>query len=291
MHLHSQRQGKLRWDDDLAAFVPSTVVPNQQTIGSGRGSFELEDCLAEGISAGASAAIAAGFSPEIRRSRRSAGLGEPKASAPTRQLWLVPGQTGTPDDWHHHFVDFQRDQSVADVLRSTGAGMRSVEHIKRYTSISTANDQGKTSGVNAIGVIAAALRQAGEASRGHRRHRHHHLPGTVHPGGVRGTRRTPARRTVRPRPRHLHPPLARRPGRPVRGRRAVEAPLVLPAGRRGHGRRGAARMRRRPRIRGLHGRHHPGQDRNPRQGRRRVPQPDLHQRVQEARARVPPATA
>ena len=63
-------------------------------------------------------------------------------------------------------MDFQRDQSVADVLRSTGAGMRSVEHIKRYTSISTANDQGKTSGVNAIGVIAAALRQAGEASRG-----------------------------------------------------------------------------------------------------------------------------
>ncbi|MET4135423.1 2Fe-2S iron-sulfur cluster-binding protein [Pseudarthrobacter sp. PvP090] len=167
VHLHSQRQGKLRWDDELAAFVPSTVVPNQQTIGSGRGSFELEDCVAEGISAGTSAAIAAGFNPE------NAGavvdplvFSEPKASAPTRQLWLVPGQSGTPEDWHHHFVDFQRDQSVADVLRSTGAGMRSVEHIKRYTSISTANDQGKTSGVNAIGVIAAALRQAGEASRG-----------------------------------------------------------------------------------------------------------------------------
>ncbi|MDR7085154.1 NADPH-dependent 2,4-dienoyl-CoA reductase/sulfur reductase-like enzyme, partial [Arthrobacter ginsengisoli] len=162
VHLHSQRQGKLRWDDELAAFVPSTVVPNQQTIGSGRGSFELDDCLAEGISAGASAAIAAGFASAVEPSV----LGEPKASAPTRQLWLVPGQDGGPDDWHHHFVDFQRDQSVADVLRSTGAGMRSVEHIKRYTSISTANDQGKTSGVNAIGVIAAALRQAGEASRG-----------------------------------------------------------------------------------------------------------------------------
>ncbi|MDN6179248.1 MAG: ferredoxin, partial [Micrococcaceae bacterium] len=56
-----------------------------------------------------------------------------------------------------HFVDLQRDQTVADVVRSTGAGMRSVEHIKRYTSISTANDQGKTSGVAAIGVIAAVL--------------------------------------------------------------------------------------------------------------------------------------
>jgi sarcosine oxidase subunit alpha len=162
VHLHSQRQGKLRWDEELAAFVPSTVVPNQQTIGSGRGSFELADVLAEGVSAGAAAAIAAGFASEAQPTT----LGEPKASAPTRQLWLVPGQAGTPDDWHHHFVDFQRDQSVADVLRSTGAGMRSVEHIKRYTSISTANDQGKTSGVNAIGVIAAALRTAGEASRG-----------------------------------------------------------------------------------------------------------------------------
>ena len=43
------------------------------------------------------------------------------------------------------------------MLRATGAGMRSVEHIKRYTSISTANDQGKTSAVNAIGLIATAL--------------------------------------------------------------------------------------------------------------------------------------
>ncbi|MFJ6302336.1 sarcosine oxidase subunit alpha family protein [Pseudarthrobacter oxydans] len=162
VHLHSQRQGKLRWDDELAAFVPSTVVPNQQTIGSGRGSFDLADCLAEGISAGAAAAIDAGFASAVA----PLVMAEPKASAPTRQLWLVPGETGTPDDWHQHYVDFQRDQSVADVLRSTGAGMRSVEHIKRYTSISTANDQGKTSGVNAIGVIAAALRTAGEASRG-----------------------------------------------------------------------------------------------------------------------------
>ena len=159
VHLHSQRQGKLRWDDELAGFVPSSVVKDQQVVGSGRGSYELADCLAEGISAGAAAAIAAGFSTDVVPSELKA----PVASAPTRQLWLVPGQTGNAGEWRHHFVDFQRDQTVADVLRSTGAGMRSVEHVKRYTSISTANDQGKTSGVNAIGVIAAALKQAGEA--------------------------------------------------------------------------------------------------------------------------------
>ena len=157
VHLHSQRQGKLRWDDELAAFIPSSVVRNQQVVGAGRGSYELQDVLAEGISAGAAASIAAGFESAVTPSEVKA----PVASAPTRQLWLVPGQTGEPGEWHNHFVDFQRDQSVADVLRSTGAGMRSVEHVKRYTSISTANDQGKTSGVNAIGVIAAALKFGG----------------------------------------------------------------------------------------------------------------------------------
>ncbi|MFJ4026822.1 2Fe-2S iron-sulfur cluster-binding protein [Paenarthrobacter sp. NPDC089989] len=157
VHLHSQRQGKLRWDDELAGFIPSSVVRNQQVVGAGRGSYELQDCLAEGISAGAAASIAAGFESAVTPSELQA----PVASAPTRQLWLVPAQEGEPGEWHHHFVDFQRDQSVADVLRSTGAGMRSVEHVKRYTSISTANDQGKTSGVNAIGVIAAALKYGG----------------------------------------------------------------------------------------------------------------------------------
>jgi len=162
VHLHSQRQGKLRWDEELAGFVPSSVVKDQQVVGSGRGSYELADCLAEGISAGAAAAIAAGFASETV----PAAVKAPVASAPTRQLWLVPGQEGTAGEWHNHFVDFQRDQSVADVLRSTGAGMRSVEHIKRYTSISTANDQGKTSGVNAIGVIAAALKTESGAAAG-----------------------------------------------------------------------------------------------------------------------------
>lgn len=157
VHLHSQRQGKLRWDDELAAFIPTAPVRDQQVVGAGRGSYELQDCLAEGISAGAAASIAAGFESATTPMELQA----PVASAPSRQLWLVPGQTGEPGEWHHHFVDFQRDQSVADVLRSTGAGMRSVEHVKRYTSISTANDQGKTSGVNAIGVIAAALKFGG----------------------------------------------------------------------------------------------------------------------------------
>jgi sarcosine oxidase subunit alpha len=55
------------------------------------------------------------------------------------------------------FVDVQRDATVADVARAVGAGMRSVEHIKRYTTIGTAHDQGKTSGVIASGITADLL--------------------------------------------------------------------------------------------------------------------------------------
>lgn len=151
VHLHSQRQGRLRWDSGLAAFVPEGAVRDQQVVGAARGTYDHDGCLAEGTRAGALAATAAGFPVDVPAevARRAPGS--------TRALWLVPAPDGEPGSWDSHFVDLQRDVTVADVWRSTGAGMRGVEHVKRYTSLGTANDQGKTSGVNAIGVIAEAL--------------------------------------------------------------------------------------------------------------------------------------
>jgi sarcosine oxidase subunit alpha len=151
VHLHSQRQGRLRWDAELVAFVPDGSVRDQQVVGAARGTYDLGDCLAEGARAGALAATAAGFPVTVPAE------GTRRAPGPTRPLWLVPAPEGEPGTWDGHFVDLQRDVTVADVWRSTGAGMRGVEHVKRYTSLGTANDQGKTSGVNAIGVIAEAL--------------------------------------------------------------------------------------------------------------------------------------
>ncbi|MFE7173946.1 sarcosine oxidase subunit alpha family protein [Streptomyces sp. NPDC057616] len=152
VHLHSQRQGKLRWDEDLVAFVPDGSVRDQQVAGAARGTYGLDGCLAEGARAGARAATEAGFPVAV-----PPPVGTPSAAGPTRALWLVPAATGEPATWDSHLVDHQRDVTVADVWRSTGAGMRSVEHVKRYTSLGTANDQGKTSAVNAIGVIAEAI--------------------------------------------------------------------------------------------------------------------------------------
>ena len=146
--------------------MPADDVEGQQVIGAARGSFTLDACLAEGSRAGAIASFNAGFVSEAGADARSASDDRPSGGVggrpPTRQgvtrpLWVVRGRDGDLAGLDTHFVDLQRDQTVADVLRATGAGMRSVEHIKRYTSISTANDQGKTSAVNAIGLIATAL--------------------------------------------------------------------------------------------------------------------------------------
>ena len=55
------------------------------------------------------------------------------------------------------FIDFQRDATVRDIRRAIGAGMRSIEHVKRYTAIGTAHDQGKTSGTITMGLISQRL--------------------------------------------------------------------------------------------------------------------------------------
>ncbi len=55
------------------------------------------------------------------------------------------------------FVDLQRDVTLADIRRATGAGLRSVEHVKRFTTAGTAHDQGKTSGLLTSTAVAAAL--------------------------------------------------------------------------------------------------------------------------------------
>ncbi|AXG76595.1 sarcosine oxidase subunit alpha family protein [Streptomyces paludis] len=156
-HLHSQRQGRLRWDEDLAAFVPDGAVRNQRVVGAARGTYGPDGARAEGARAGALAATDAGFPVPVPDPPAE----EARSGGPVRALWLVPGIGGGSgsgsDGEDTHFVDLQRDVTVADIRRAIDAGMRGVEHVKRHTTLGTAADQGRTSGVNAIGVIAEIL--------------------------------------------------------------------------------------------------------------------------------------
>ena len=68
---------------------------------------------------------------------------------------VAPGIAGLPDP-KHAFIDFQNDVSAADIDLAWAEGYRSVEHLKRYTTLGMATDQGKTSNMAALARLAAS---------------------------------------------------------------------------------------------------------------------------------------
>lgn len=150
VHLYSQSRGKLTWDDERAVFVPNpgTMSPINPSRSAGccNGTFDLPGALSEGFAAGALAAKDAGFgdgqSPAVPQ---ASGLAEEAV----RPMWDVP--------CHGHakkFHEFQNDSTSADVELATREGMLSVEHTKRYTTTGMGTDQGKTSNVNGLAIMA-----------------------------------------------------------------------------------------------------------------------------------------
>jgi sarcosine oxidase, subunit alpha len=93
------------------------------------------------------------FVPDGDGPRWLSVVGAAAGDVPTSEpYWFVPA-----DDYSHHYVDMQRDQTVADVLAAVEHDLRSVEHIKRATYIGTALDQGRTSGVLTAAIVNQAL--------------------------------------------------------------------------------------------------------------------------------------
>ncbi len=153
VHLFSQAIGKLRFDEAIAAFVPDHTIQKLRNAGACTGSFALADCLAQGHEAGAAAARDAGFETAAQAAPSAAAA---PAEEPLKPVWLVPHgkQLG---EGAKHFVDLQNDVTAADVHLASREGYRSVEHLKRYTTMGMGTDQGKTSNVNALAILAQTL--------------------------------------------------------------------------------------------------------------------------------------
>ncbi len=149
VHLFSQSRGKLRFAPELQAFVPNLSVERERSAGACRGVFGLAAALADGAASGEAAAQAAGHGGA--KAPRTAVADAP-AFGGGGTLGLAPG-VGTTKA----FVDFQNDVTAKDLKLATREGFRSIEHVKRYTTTGMATDQGKTSNMNALGIVAAAL--------------------------------------------------------------------------------------------------------------------------------------
>jgi sarcosine oxidase subunit alpha len=150
LHLFSQAQGTLRFDTATGTFLPGTARQAVRCAGICNGAYTLFECLAQGEAAGRAAAMDAGIAP-------AAALPVPAVEGdtpgPIRLLPNVP--SADPESLRtRHFVDFQNDVTAADIGLAAREGYVSVEHSKRYTTAGMGTDQGKTSNVNALTLLA-----------------------------------------------------------------------------------------------------------------------------------------
>ena len=142
LHLASQAGAAPRWDEPLQAFLPPEAARNWHGAGAFNGRTDTAAALSEGDAAGRKAAGLTGRA----KAPPVGGPGLGSAPAPVFEI-KAPGKA---------FVDFQHDVTAADVRLSHREGFISVEHLKRYTTLGMATDQGKTSNVPGLAIMAEA---------------------------------------------------------------------------------------------------------------------------------------
>ena len=150
VHLTCHMNGRPVWREDIAAFVPKEgAVPGLTAVGAAEGVLSTYGALAGGAQA---AKAAFGL-------RRGVDLPEAEdAPLEITPFWYVEAKGRA-------WLDFQNDVTVKDVKQAHRENFRSVEHMKRYTTLGMATDQGKTSNMGALAIMAemtgAAISEVG----------------------------------------------------------------------------------------------------------------------------------
>ena len=151
VHLFSQSRGKLRFEAETQRFLPGTYAEEGICIGACNGTDDLAALIAESTAAGLAAAAKAG---------KTAGTA-PVISAEAPFAWTggMLGATAPagPETTSKAFVDYQNDVCAKDIRLAVKEGMRSIEHIKRFTTNGMASDQGKLSNMHGLAIAAEML--------------------------------------------------------------------------------------------------------------------------------------
>lgn len=133
------------WSEALGTFVLEKGPPGLRVAGAANGKYSLGEAVRDGWASGSEAVSALGQAmPKLPNLTTS----DDPCSA--RPLWYVRERRGKA------FVDYQNDVTDKDIDIAVQEGFTSVEHLKRYTTLGMATDQGKTSGVNGHALLARA---------------------------------------------------------------------------------------------------------------------------------------
>jgi sarcosine oxidase subunit alpha len=148
IHLYCHARGKPRWDDRNAALVPGDSVAGLQVAGAANGALTLDQAIEQGNRAGSGAAAPG----------RATSLGSPQPSAlsptPSTDFWGGAPDLTAASGNRRVWVDLQHDVTAKDIELAVRENFASVEHLKRYTTLGMATDQGKTSNVNGLAILA-----------------------------------------------------------------------------------------------------------------------------------------
>ena len=138
VHLTCHQRGRPAWNAELSAFVPGgTLPPGMSVAGAASGDLSTYGALHSGAKGAADAfGIKAADVPTA-------------ADTPAKQsaFWYVEG-------CKRAWLDQQNDVTVKDVKLAHQEGFKSVEHLKRYTTLGMATDQGKTSNMGGLAIMA-----------------------------------------------------------------------------------------------------------------------------------------
>ena len=147
IHLASQSGNKIKFDKDIDAFVPNHPKQKETTIGAANGSFTLEETLKTSFEVGYQ------LSKKItnKNNKISPPVVVEKKFTSHDKFWCVPLPK---EKKYKRFIDFQNDVAVTDIELALREGYRSIEHVKRYTTLGMATDQGKTSNLNGLQLVS-----------------------------------------------------------------------------------------------------------------------------------------
>ena len=152
LHLTCHHRGVPKWNEELATFVPDSSAPvGMSVVGRAKGTMVLADAIVEGHNQGAIVAAELGY-----KSNNS----DPASTQTV--AYNISAKWGIPSGKNRAWVDFQNDVTAKDIKLANQEGFRSVEHVKRYTTLGMATDQGKTANVLAIGIMAENMGQTME---------------------------------------------------------------------------------------------------------------------------------
>lgn len=142
VNLLSHRGAKPIWNQALACFLPAPCSENVTVAGAAAGHWNTADSVASGVVA---ANLAMGKQVE-----ETAPVGWDTPIKPLYEVRLAGKKTKS-------FVDLQHDVTSGDIRLAHQEGFVSVEHLKRYTTLGMATDQGKMGNIIGLALMAEAL--------------------------------------------------------------------------------------------------------------------------------------